>query len=151
MKSKMFFNKFEIFEFVKSLSEKIDVNGSGCISGWGLKLTTGEVFREPNYNHWIGRLATELNLPFDKDMSRKYGSQFCVYFKDIEEIVEEAKEEVLVVESEEVVEDFIDLEKAKKLRTKKALDEYAQEFGYELDARKSLKNMMKQLEELVSY
>ncbi len=128
----------------------------------------GRTHRTLRFPDFIKSLNDALGTKFNTKLGRRTGKGYIIHNLDDEKEIKPVakptteKDEVLLPDEnteqlqdttpkdEVEVEDKFDLDFAKTLSKKdKELELYARKFGYELDARKSLKNQIAELEALI--
>lgn len=152
---KTFFNKFELVNYVASIS-KLDLNATLSHTGWYIVTETGVTEYVPSFTWWLDACNRLLGTSFDKDNSRKLGSQFVLYENKViePEVIVDVVEDQPVVEDEVTVADkhSVDWDYVYSIKdTKKGkqeLDLYAEGFGIKLNKAMKLENMRRKFKEL---
>ena len=148
------------YKLLEGLDASFDCNGSLMVGTLNLKNKDGVFYRCGTFVDFCKSYNTNFKDVLDIKKSFLSGKCFYIFLKE-EEVVKEDVEEVVEV-VHEVVEPLIveepikeaetmdvvetitpDWKKAGKLPTKVKLEEYAREFGVELNRSNTLSNMLK--------
>ncbi len=155
-------NKLQLFTALYNETGKVDFTKTmGRVHPYAFNIKDGTPFLGTRIKEFIELLNEHLGTDFDEDRCQRVGKRgYYMYTKQdktsepVIDKVELIEDQPLISlepsEPEDVSDKEFNLEFALTLTKKdKELELYAREFGYELDARKSLANQKIELEKLV--